>query len=72
MKYKKARLVKDSVIDSINIRDTFDLNAEDIDMPIRAGGEFKNRAFYLKGDYVWIIREDSEGVLCLIPIEKGE
>lgn len=36
----------------------------------RLGGEYKGIAFCLSGYYNWEIKEDSDGVLCLIPTNK--
>jgi len=72
MEYKKGRLFKESNTDYINVEDTLDLIKKGIIISIRGCGDFKHRAFYLDSSYDWIIREDDEGALCLIPIEKGE
>jgi hypothetical protein len=37
---------------------------------VRAGSEHRNKAFFLSGGFNWEIKEDSEGLLCLIPTKK--
>lgn len=40
-------------------------------MQIRYGGKYSNKAFYLSTSYHWELKEDNQGVLCLIPTRKG-
>jgi len=38
----------------------------------RTDGEFKGRAVYLDNEYDWVIGEDSEECICLIPLRKKD
>lgn len=35
----------------------------------RSGGVFHGKALYLPSTYEWILGEDDEGVLCLVPLK---
>lgn len=37
---------------------------------VRQVGEYTNKAFYLNSDYTWVLKKDSEGIICLIPTRK--
>lgn len=33
--------------------------------------EFAHKAFYLNGQFDWVLGMDSDGVICLVPLEKS-
>jgi len=77
MKYKKLQIKEaDDVIprgrllDAAVVGDMFDEQIQQIQ--VRDDAEFAGVGFYLSGDFNWVIGEDSQGVLVLIPLEKGE
>ena len=37
---------------------------------LRAGGMLIGRAFFLDGNYDWVIGKDDQDCLCLVPMEK--
>lgn len=37
---------------------------------VRVSGEFNQCAIYLDGNYDWAFGEDSDGVVCVVPLEK--
>lgn len=37
---------------------------------IRLGDKYENKAFFLSNVYNWELKEDDDGILCLIPTKK--
>jgi len=85
IKYREGKIVEEdiSIAKTIEIdRDrlgtikgsgpswTFDESVMVID--VREREEFRGHALYLAGVYEWILCKDSSGMICLVPLRKGD
>ena len=72
MKYKKLNLInsKQSSEDTVTIEETRLLDGVRDRLELRCSHEFANKAYWLDDEYDWIIGEDSNHVLCIVPLKK--
>lgn len=79
MEYQEARIKSELDVHLIDekslavVRKTasgeITINDGDILTP-RYGGEFDGKAVFLPSVCDWVIRKDSKGIICLIPLKK--
>lgn len=68
---KNLLTLVDSNVTQLNIKQVVKWNTE-IELPLRASGEFEGRAFYLEPQFDWVLGYDSQGskiLVALIPQE---
>jgi hypothetical protein len=60
----------DDSVDLSKIDNSLLRSASNNMLDVRDSDEYKNKAFYLSGDFNWEIKSDPIGVVCLIPTKK--
>lgn len=72
IKYKKLEIKEEKEENIVAIDKTrlVEINEVYGYIQVRAGGKFFNKAIYLLRRYDWILGEDENGVLCLVPLKK--